>query len=82
MVSTTEIFTDNSLMSPGSPMIVKKWSARKSLHLFTEVFDVKKKTAVYRLGSAKSNHKSIISGSMLCSSIPKNKGHTKINEQV
>ena len=42
MVSTPEIFTDNSPMSPGPPMIVKIFSARKSLCLFTEVLDVKK----------------------------------------
>ena len=46
MVSTPDIFVDNSPMSPGPPMIVKKCSARKSLRLFTEVLDVKKKTSV------------------------------------
>ena len=47
MVLTPEIFTYNSPMSPGPPMIVKKCIERKSLRLFTEVFDVKK-TAVRR----------------------------------
>ena len=46
MVSTTDIFTDNSSMSSGPPMIVKNCSARKPLHLFTEVLDVKNKTSV------------------------------------
>ena len=43
MVSTPEIFTDNSPMSPGPPMIAKKCSSIKSLHIFTEFLDVKKK---------------------------------------
>ena len=42
MVSNTKILKDNSPMSPGPPMIVKNFSARKSLRLFTEVLDVKK----------------------------------------
>ena len=53
MVSTTEIFTDNNPMSPGPPMIVKKCSERKSIRLFTEVLDVKKKTTVRRVVAAK-----------------------------
>ena len=46
MVSTPDIFTDSSPMSPGPPMIVKKTSARKSLHLFIEVLDIKNKNSV------------------------------------
>ena len=57
MVSTPKIFTDNSPISPGTPMIVKKCSAKKSLYRFTEVFDVKKKTAIQRIGVAKSKCK-------------------------
>ena len=34
-------------------MIVKKCSERKSIRLFTEVLDVKKKTAVRRVVAAK-----------------------------
>ena len=37
MVSTPDIFTNDSPMSPGPPMIVKKCSAIKPLRLFTEV---------------------------------------------
>ena len=81
-MSTPDKFTDNSPIPPGPPMIVKKCSASKSLRLFTEVFDVKKKTAVRRVGAAKSKIKAIISGNMLCSSIPKRKVHTAINKQV
>ena len=43
MVSTPEIFTDNSPMSPGPPMILRNHIARKSIYLFTEVLDVKNK---------------------------------------
>ena len=42
MVSTPDRFTNNSPISPGPPMIVKKFSARKSLRLFTEVLDILK----------------------------------------
>ena len=77
MVSTPEIFTDNSPVSPRPPMIVKNCSAKQSLRLFTEVLDVKNKTAVCWVGAAKSNIKAIISSSMLWSSIPNRKGHTK-----
>ena len=45
MLSTHEIFTDKSAMSPGPTMIVKKCIAKKSLRLFTEVLDVQKKSA-------------------------------------
>ena len=41
MVSTPKISTGNSTISPGTPMIVKKCSAIKSLRLFTELLDVK-----------------------------------------
>ena len=80
MVSTTERFTDNSTMSPGPPTIVKNFSVRKSLRLFTEVLDVNNKTTVRRVGDAKSKRKSIISGIILWSSIIKRKVRTNINE--
>ena len=53
IVSTPEIFTDNS---PNMPMIsttVKKPSSRKSLFLFTKILDVKKKTTKRRIGDPK-----------------------------
>ena len=56
MVSTTEEVTDDS---PSLPMIstpFKKPRASKSLCLFTNIFDVKKKTAKRRVGAAKSKH--------------------------
>ena len=79
MVSTPEIFTDNSPMSPGPPTIVKKCSLRKPLHLFTESLDVKNKTTVRWVSTDKSNLKANRAGSMLWSIITKRKGHTKIN---
>ena len=82
MISTPEIYTENSPILPGPSMIIRKTSARKSLRLFTEVLDAKKKTSFHRVGAAKSNHKEIIVISMLWSSITKRRGHTKINERV
>ena len=52
MVSTPDRFTYNSPMSP-VPLIIENCSARKSLCLFTEFLDVKNKTDVRRVGSAK-----------------------------
>ena len=57
MVSNPEGFTDNSTISPIQYMIVKKYSARKSLKQFSEQLDVKPKTAVRRLCYAKSKIK-------------------------
>ena len=42
MVSTPEIFNDNSPISPRTSTPVKKPSAQKSLCMFTNVLDVKK----------------------------------------
>ena len=59
MVSTLEGVIYNS---PNVPMIstpVNKPSASKSLFLFTNIFDVKKKTAKLRIGAAKSTRRSI-----------------------
>ena len=77
-----ERFTDNSPMSPKYPMIVRNTSEIKSLYLFTEVFDVKKKTSVTRVCADKSKCKAVRAGTMLWSSIKNRKGNTKINEQV
>ena len=45
MVSTPEGFTDDSPISPMTSIPVKKPSARKLLFLFTNILDVKNKTA-------------------------------------
>ena len=45
MVSNTEGFTKNSLISPMRSLPVKKIGAQKSLCMFNKVLDVNKKTA-------------------------------------
>ena len=45
MVSNPEGFTNDSPISPMISKTVKKPSARKSLCLFTNILDAKKKTA-------------------------------------
>ena len=82
IVSTPERFTDSSTMSLRPPIIFTNPSARKSLYLFTEFLDVKKKAAVLRVGAYKSKSKAIRSGGMLWSSIPKSKINKKLNKQV
>ena len=64
MVSTPDVFTDNSPLSPDSDVYVKNPSARKSLHQFLESLDVKN-TAGCRLGYATSKLESIVVGIML-----------------
>ena len=59
MVSTPEVFTNNSPISPMTLSPVKKISARKSLCVFTNVLDINKKTAYRRVGSDKSKYKAI-----------------------
>ena len=65
MVSTPEGFTNNSPISPMISTPVKKPSARKSLCLFTNILYVKKKTAIRRVGAAKSKRESIKAGTTL-----------------
>ena len=77
--ATPDIFTDNITMSPGTSVTIRNPIARKPLHPFTEVLDVKKKTSSIRLGAAKSKRKATRSGSVLWSSIPKRKGLKKPN---
>ena len=79
MVSTPDRFTDYSPMSPGPSVTVKNPNSRKLLHLFTKLSDTKNKYYVRQVGASKSKRKAIISFSMLYSSIPKSRRHTKIN---
>ena len=53
MVSNPEGFTDTTPRSHITPPTLNKPSARKSLCLFTNILDVKKKTAKRRVGAAK-----------------------------
>ena len=57
MVSTPEGFTNDSPISTMKSTLVKKQRARKSLCLFTNILDVKKKTATRRVGAAKYKRK-------------------------
>ena len=53
MVSTPEGSTKNSPISTMTSEPVKRTSARKSLCMFTNVLEVKNKTAYHRVGAAK-----------------------------
>ena len=59
MVSTTYEITDDSPSLPMTSTPVKKPSAGKSLCLFTNILDVKKKTEKRRIGSAKSKRRAL-----------------------
>ena len=59
MVFTTEGFTENSTISPRTSTSVKKSSSLKSLCMFTNVLEVKTKTAYLRVGAEKSKRKAI-----------------------
>ena len=75
MVSTPEGFTNNSPRYPMTPTPVKKPSASKSLCLFTNILDVRKKTDSRRVGDAKSKRKAIKSVTTPRSLKPKQKGN-------
>ena len=60
MVYTPEVFTNKSPISPMTSTQVKKPSARKSLCIFTNILDVKDKTAFRRVGADKSTESSFI----------------------
>ena len=59
MVYTPEIFTDYSPISPITSTPVNNPSARKSLCLFTNIFEVKKKHSYRQVGADKYKHKAI-----------------------
>ena len=59
MVSTTEVFTNNSPISPMTSTPVKKPSSQKSLCMFSNVLKVKRKTDYRQVGAAKSKRKVI-----------------------
>ena len=62
ILSTVEGFTDNSTNVPMTSTLFKKPNARKSLCLFTNIFDVKKKTVKHFFGAAKSKMQTHESG--------------------
>ena len=65
MVFTPEEITDESQSVPMKSTPVKKPSASKSLCLFTNIFDVKKKTAKHRVVVAKSKRRTMKVGNSL-----------------
>ena len=67
MVSTIEVLTNNRPKYPCTPTTLNKPSARKSLYIFTNILDVKKKTAIRQVGAAKSKRKTIKAGTTLWS---------------
>ena len=82
MFSTPEVFTNNSTIYPMTPTPVKKPSARNSLCLFTNISYVKNKTAIRRVGAAKSNHNEIKPVNRPWILKPMRKGNSKINDQI
>ena len=65
MVSNPEEVTDDSPNVPMTSTPVKIPSAKKSLFLFTKIFDVKNKIAKHRVGAEKSKRKTIKVGNSL-----------------
>ena len=59
MVSTTDEVTYNSHNGPMTSTLVKKPSAGKSLCSFTNIFDVKPKTANRRIVAKKSKYRAM-----------------------
>ena len=59
LVSITARFINNSLMSLGPYMTARNPITRKSVRLFIEVLDAKKKNAVCGVGATKSKLKTI-----------------------
>ena len=79
MVSTSEVFTDNSPISNRTSEPVKKPTTQKSLFMFTNILDVKK-TACRQVGAAESKCKAIKFGNTLWELKQTQKGNSKINE--
>ena len=61
---------------------VNKPSVRKSLCLFTNILDVKPKTAKLRIVAEESKHRATKVGTSHWTKKIKRKGHSKINEQI
>ena len=82
MVSTPEEIIYDSPSFPTTQKRVKKPSARKSLFLFTNIFDVKKKTAKRRVGDTKSKRRAMKVGNSMWTNKTRRKGHSKINDRI
>ena len=66
MMLTTEVVTDNIPNVPTTSEPVKKPSSRKSLCIFTNVLDVKQKTAKRLIVAAKSKRRAMKVGNSQC----------------
>ena len=62
--------------------LVNKPSARKSLCLFTNILEVKPKTANDRIVAAKSKRRAMNVGNIQWTNKTKRKGHSRINDQI
>ena len=82
ILSTPEGVTDDSTNVHMASSPAKKPSASKSLCLFTNILDVKKKTAQRRVGAAKSKRKAMKVGNSLWTNKTKRKGNSKINKHI
>ena len=80
MVSTLEGVTDNSPNLHMTSTPVKKPSARKSLCLFTNILNVRPKTAKHRIVAEKSKHRATKVGDSQWTK--KKKWNSKINKQI
>ena len=65
-----------------TPTTVKKPSNSKSLCLFTNILNVKKKTEKRRVGTSKPKHRSMKVGNSRWTNKIKRKWYSKINEQI
>ena len=77
MVSTTEGVTYDGPNMPMASTPVKKPSARKSLCLFTNILNIKNKTAKCFIGAAKSKRRSMEVGNSLWTKKKNEKGIQK-----
>ena len=82
MVSTTEVFTYNILISTMTSTPVKKPIARKPMCFFTNILYTKKKTATCLVVYAKSKRKEIKFGTTPWTLKKKRKGNSKINNHI
>ena len=80
MVSTPELVTDNKTNVTMKSTPVKKPSVRKSLCLFTNILDVRSKTAKRRIVAEKYKCRDVKVGTSQCTKKKKRKGHSKIND--
>ena len=82
MVYTPEGFTDNSPIYTMTSTPVMKPSAQKSLCMFTNILEVKNKTAHRQVGAAKSKCKAIKFVNSLWALKPNRKLNSNIDEQI